>query len=246
MSVARPAIGITSGSGDVPIAEGKLSSFYVGRGYAQAVTRAGGAPLVLTAIEGAEDDLAAAYADRIDGLILSGGTDVDPATYGAVRDKQTQKPDRSRDRLELALVREARRRDLPILGICRGFQLLDIAYGGALDQHRPHSRSARADIPDIRAEVTHVSLLPGSRVAAVYGAAAVDVVCIHHQAVARVGDGLTIGGRSADGLIESLEDPAAGFVLGILWHPEQMLDRDRDAIRVYEALVEAARKRTAR
>lgn len=233
-------IGITSGSADVPISEGALPSHYVGRGYTRAVAIAGGLPVVLPAIEGFEDELAAATIERLDGLVLSGGTDIDPATYGAERERQTQKADSARDRFEIALVREARARDLPILGICRGLQLLDVAYGGSLMQHRPHSASALADISGIRAEATRVDLEPASRVASVYGERSVDVVCIHHQAVDGLGDGLVAGGRSRDGLIESVEDPAAGFVLGILWHPEQMLDRDASAIRAYEALVAAA------
>jgi putative glutamine amidotransferase len=244
--VTRPTIGITSGSADVPIAEGRLPSYYVGRGYPRAVALAGGLPLVLTAIEGSEAELAGEIISRIDGLLLSGGTDIDPVTYGAVREDDTQKPDPDRDRFELALIREARSRAVPILGICRGFQILDVAYGGTLSQHRPHATAADAEIPGIRAEATRVDLVPGSRVEAAYDARSVDVVCIHHQAIDRVGDGLVVGGRSGDGLIESLEDPAADFVLGILWHPEQMLDRDHASIRVYEALVAAAAGRRAR
>ncbi|MEI7742610.1 MAG: gamma-glutamyl-gamma-aminobutyrate hydrolase family protein [Chloroflexota bacterium] len=241
----RPVIGITSGSADVPIAEGHLPSFYVGRGYARAVAQAGGLPVVLTAIDGAEEDLAREVVGRLDGLVLSGGTDIDPAVYGAERDEHTQKTDSPRDRFELALVREARVLDLPVLGICRGFQLLDVAYGGSLDPHRPHEDAALADIEGIRAEVTRVALEPGSLAARVYAGRSVDVVCIHHQAVDRVGEGLVVGGRSADGLVESVEDPAAAFVLGILWHPEQMLDRDVTSIRAYRGLVEAAERRMA-
>jgi putative glutamine amidotransferase len=242
----RPVIGITSGSADVPIAEGHLPSFYVGRGYARAVTEAGGLPFVLTAVDGAEDEIAREAVAHLDGLLLSGGTDIDPAVYGAARDDRTQKPDAARDRLELALVREARARDLPVLGICRGFQMLDIAYGGSLDQHRPHDAAAAADIPGIRAEATRVELVPGSLAASVFHDRSVDVVCIHHQAIDRVGTGLVVGGRSADGLVESLEDPAAAFVLGILWHPEQMLDRDAASILAYRALVQAAARRSGR
>lgn len=236
----RPVIGITSGSADVPIAEGALPSHYVGLGYARAVVLAGGLPIVLPAVEGREDELARGIIDLLDGLVLSGGTDIDPALYGGERHALTQKTDAARDAFELALIREARDRDLPVLGICRGCQMLDIAYGGSLDQHRPHAAGALADIPSIRAEVTSVRLEPGSRAAAVYHGSPVDVVCIHHQAVARVGAGLAVGGRSSDGLIESIEDPAAAFVLGILWHPEQMIDRDAASLRAYEALVAAA------
>lgn len=242
----RPVIGITSGSADVPIAEGHLPSFYVGRGYARAVAAAGGLPMVLTAIEGAEEELAAEVVTRLDGLVLSGGTDINPEVYGAPRDARTQKTDTPRDRFELALVREARALDLPILGICRGFQLLDIAYGGSLDQHRPHEAAALADIPGIRAEVTRVTLDTDSLAARVYDASTVDVVCIHHQAVDRVGTGLRVGGRSADGLVESVEDPGASFVLGILWHPEQMLDRDASSVMAYRGVVDAAKRRMER
>ncbi len=245
-SATRPVIGITSGSADVPIAEGHLPSYYVGRGYARAVAAAGGLPLVLTAIDGQEDALAAEAVAHLDGLVLSGGTDIDPAVYGAPRDERTQKTDAARDRFELALVHAARAIDLPVLGICRGFQMLNVAYGGSLDQHRPHLAAALADIPGIRAEVTRVTLEEGSLAATVYGGDGVDVVCIHHQAVDRVGAGLHVGGRSSDGLVESVEDPAASFVLGILWHPEQMLDRDASSVLAYRGVVDAAKRRMER
>ncbi len=239
-----PIIGITCGTAGVPVAEGELPSYYVGVGYPRAVTVAGGTPVVLTAIPGQEVAVAERVIDLLDGLIVAGGTDIHPATYGgALDDALTQKPDRSRDRFELALVSLARERDLPTLGICRGFQMLNVSAGGTLDQHRPHTQAVLADVPSLRVEATTVTFEPGSRVAEVYGGDGAVVFCIHHQAIGRLGEGLMVGARSADGLVESLENPDRSFELGILWHPEQMLDRERDglALAPYQALVNAAK-----
>lgn len=236
----RPRIGITSGTGGMPIAQGVLDSHYVGTGYTLSVDAAGGLPVILAAVEGSEDVDATEVIPWLDGLLLAGGTDIHPETYGQVMDPtRTEHPDPSRDRFEMALVREARLRGLPILGICRGFQMLNVAYGGSLDQHRPHHDSRLADDPDLRIEVTDLSLEPDSRIGLALGVSDMQVHCLHHQAIDRLGAGLRVTSSATDGLIEGIEDPSAGFVAGVLWHPEQMAG-SADAQRVYEAFVHAA------
>ena len=236
----RARIGVTCGTGGMPVAEGTLPSYYVGLGYPRSVAEAGGTPVLLPAVDGFEEQAAAEYATSIDGLLLAGGTDIHPAAYGGSFDPGvTHDPAPARDRLELALVREARRRDLPILGICRGFQILNIAYGGTLDQHRPHRDLPAAPVPGLRVQVTPVTVTDGSTLAQVLGCRQLDVYCLHHQAVQRLGDGLRVAATAGDGTVEALEDPAASFTVGVLWHPEQMTDT-ASALLPYQALVGAA------
>lgn len=240
--MARPVIGITCGSGGMPVAEGTLPSHYVGLGYTNSVSDAGGLPVILPAVDGLEERDAAEAISLLDGLLLAGGTDIHPECYGVEIDSErTKTPDPARDRFEIALVRQAREHRIPILGICRGFQMLNVAYGGTLDQHRPHLDAELVDHDTLRIQATHLSVEQGSLLAHALGTNQLQVYCLHHQAIDRVGKGLRVTSAAADGLIEGLEDPASGFVLGVLWHPEQMAGF-ADAQRVYEALVTAARE----
>jgi putative glutamine amidotransferase len=239
----RPRIGITCGSAGMPVAEGTLPSHYVGLGYAQAVDAVGGLPVILPAVRGHEEADATEVSDVLDGVLLAGGTDIDPQRYRQQpQDRTAQKPDSSRDIFELALVREARARKLPILGICRGMQLLNIAYGGTLNQHRPHDGHRLASIPGLRGQVTDVGVDTSTRMHAALARDQFQVVCLHHQAIDQIGSPLQVAAKSTDGLIEGLEDPTARFIMGVLWHPEQMLEQ-RDGLGVYRALVEAAMSR---
>jgi putative glutamine amidotransferase len=236
----RPRIGITSGTGGMPISGGVLASYYVGTGYARSVVIAGGLPMILPAVEGSEEEDASEFVRALDGVLLAGGTDIHPETYGQTMDAaRTQKPDIVRDRFEMALVREARDRGLPILGICRGFQMLNVAYGGTLDQHRPHEGAPLVDDPDLRMQVTDLSVDPTSKVGSALGVSHMQVYCLHHQAIDRLGDGLRVTSTATDELVEGIEDPSAAFVAGVLWHPEQMTG-STDAQRVYASFVRAA------
>jgi putative glutamine amidotransferase len=237
---SRPRILVTGGTANIPIAEGLLLSHYVGQGYARAIAESGGLPLVLPNVDGFEDEMAAAAIELADGLLLTGGTDLNPATYGRLIDeKLTHDPDSARDRIEIALIKEARRQGLPILGICRGFQMLNVAYGGTLDQHRPHQHATIVENPNLRIELTEVLLTPGTLAANSLRTERVEVYCLHHQAIDDIGAGLRSTGVAADGLIEALEDPSADFVLGVLWHPEQMLEHEH-ARAIYESFLNAA------
>ena len=171
------------------------------------------------------------------GLVLSGGTDVDPALYGATRIAETDEPDRQRDDYEAALLNEALARDLPVLAICRGQQLFNVVRGGTLIQHlsgtSKHQKKSGG-------EPVHDASIEG-RLAEVFGAKKMPVNSRHHQAVDRVGEGLVVAARDTeDGVVEGIVYPAAGFALGVQWHPEDMVDDERQA-RLFAAFAEATR-----
>jgi putative glutamine amidotransferase len=179
--------------------------------------------------------------DRIDGLILAGGADIDPETYGAEYDPKTRNAVPERDRSEIALAKAAIERDMPLLGICRGMQVINVALGGTLiqdvpglvghDDHRPTPGSFENSDHDVRLE-------PGSLAARAAGEELHGAKSHHHQAVDRLGEGLTVTGRSTlDDLPETIELPACRFVLGVQWHPEA-----DTASPVIGALVEQARE----
>jgi len=154
----------------------------------------------------------------VDGLLLAGGTDVDPGLYGAQPEFDTDEPDRVRDGLEGALLDEAIARDLPVLGICRGLQFLNVHLGGTLRQHIDgHKR------PKVR-EVHNIAIAPGSRLEAILATREYIVNSRHHQAADRVGAGLAVTAAAPDGVVEALELPGKRFVLAVQWHPEARTD----------------------
>lgn len=228
----RPIIGITTYV--EPASWGvwtDLGTTLVPHAYTEAVTRAGGRAVLLP-----PDDADADVLRVLDGLVLSGGADVEPARYGAEPGPLTvTRPDR--DAAELALLRAALAADLPVLGVCRGLQVLAVAAGGTLHQHLPDVLGHTGHQPAPGEYGTHEAhFTPGSRIAGLMGDDR-KVHCYHHQAVADAGT-LTVTGRAEDGTIEAVEDPARRFVLGVQWHPE--LTRDQ---RLFGALVAAAGRR---
>lgn len=236
----KPRIGITSGATGVPVAEGVLPSHYLGQGYTRSVLVAGGIPIVLPAVAGFEDQMADDVIGLLDGLVLAGGTDIHPSTYGVAIDSQwTHDPDRTRDNFERALLLRARERQLPVLGICRGFQMMNVVYGGTLDQHRPHESEDLAPVEGLRVQRTQVTVEEGTQTFSMLGQTSLEVYCLHHQAIDVIAPGLRVSARATDGIIEAIEDPNVEFAVGLLWHPEQMVDRD-SALLPYQALVRAA------
>ena len=203
------------------------------RSYSLTVQAAGGLALLLP-----PDDAAAEQPgellDLLDGLMLAGGSDVDPASYGARPDPETRGSWPERDRFELALAHAALERDMPVLGICRGMQLLNVACGGTLVQHLPdverhrHTPGAYAD-HDVR-------LSEGSLAARAVGAQAAAVKSHHHQGLDELGEGLTAVGWAPDDTVEAIELPDKPYALGVLWHPEE-----DERSNVIGSLVEAAR-----
>jgi putative glutamine amidotransferase len=204
--------------------------------YAECVADAGARPVLLPPCDGAgaSGDTAPAVVDALDALVLVGGGDVDPARYGRPRHPETGTVDPGRDANELALLDAALRRDIPVLAICRGMQVLNVLLGGTLVQHLPdvvghtgHQPGGGCFAPN---EVTAEA---GSMVAKIVGESA-TVSCSHHQSVDQVGTGLSVVARASDGTIEAIELPTHRFVVGVQWHPEE----DRD-LRPFHALVGA-------
>lgn len=191
--------------------------------YVDSVERAGGIP-VLLAPDARVETQPGLLLDRIDGLMVAGGSDIDPSTYGADRDPQTGETNIGRDRFELALAKAAVERDMPVLGVCRGMQILNIAFGGTLVQHLPdrYGHEGHRPTPGSFAGSEHdVVLDEGSLAARVAGETTHSTLQHHHQGVDEVGDGLVVTGRAAgDGLVEAIEMPGRSFVLGVQWHPE--------------------------
>jgi putative glutamine amidotransferase len=240
----RPVIGLTGGATLVPIVEGHLDSHYVGRAYARAILEAGGLPLMLPAAGPDPAALAEEYLEHVDALVLSGGIDIAPEVYGGGW-PPAQTPDPPRDAFEVALVRQAAATGVPVLGVCRGMQMINVALGGTLHRHVEHAGVEARDEGTFEGVRLHaIPLEPDSLVRRVLGRDRVDVLCLHHQAPDRIGDGLRVGATADDGIVEVVEGED-GFLLGVLWHPEQMLDSAPLQGRLYRGLVEAAELRRA-
>jgi putative glutamine amidotransferase len=220
----RPTIGVTAATERVSYGVWEEVPAYISpASYMRAVQRAGGRPIVLVPDpEDAADP--SGVLDLVDALILTGGAgDVNPALYGEERHPETGPIQDERDAYELALARAAVERDVPTLGICRGMEVLNVVYGGSLEQHLPDAlgHEEHRHTPGTYAD-HEVRLEPGSLAARAAGSERTPVKSHHHQGIKEVGGGLRVTGRATeDDTIEALEDPSHPFVLGVLWHPEE-------------------------
>lgn len=228
-----PTIGITTSFKD-----GENASHSVGAAYVEGIERAGGVPVLLACMDNLGD--VAPLLDRLDGVLLIGGADIDPATYRAERHHETKTIPRRREDFDLAVAREALKRDTPIMGICLGCQEVVVAAGGTLVQH----------VPDVSPNVAHqgkdkprhkVRVEPGSLLHRVLGCEQLTTNTSHHQAIDSVGEGFRVVARSADdGVIEAAEAVDRRFALAIQWHPERMLDEPPHQL-LFDGLVAAAK-----
>jgi putative glutamine amidotransferase len=231
--MSKPVIGITTYLTPARFGAWEEETALIPAAYVRAIEAAGGRPLLVPpSTDGIDETL-----DRLDGLLFSGGSDLDPELYGQEAHPETNGIVPERDRAEIALLRAALERDMPVLAVCRGSQVLNVALGGDLVQH----------LPDVIGDEKHkhtpgefadheVDLEPGTRVQKILGDHA-PVKSHHHQGYGKLGTGLRESARADDGTIEALEDPKRRFAIGVLWHPEAGED-----FALFEALVEEAKE----
>jgi putative glutamine amidotransferase len=235
----RPRIGITLDS-EPAGGWSKMPWYALRQNYCGAVADVGGLPLPLPH----EPELASAYLDGLDGLLVTGGAfDVDPALFGDGTKHATVKTKDRRTAFEYAMVKGAIARDMPILGICGGEQLLNVVLGGTLHQHVPDvfPNGLAHEQPNPRTEAGHaVDVVPGTLLHRVVGKAHMNVNSAHHQAVKDVGPGVVVNARAPDGVIEGIEHTGRRFCLGVEWHPEYSIDPGDGAI--FVAFIKACAK----
>ena len=219
----RPTIGVTAATEKVSYGVWyEVPAFMSPASYVHAVQRAGGRPVLLVP-DGEDTEDPDGVLDVIEALIVTGGAgDVNPALYGEKPHPKTGPVQEERDAYELALVRAATGREMPVLGICRGMQILNVAYGGGIEQHIPDvvGHEKHRHTPGTFADHV-VDLEPGSLAARTVGTERAAVKSHHHQGLKEVGAGLAVTGRADDDIVEAIEDPSCPFVLGVLWHPEE-------------------------
>jgi len=206
--------------------DGDTSRVRLSAAYVTALESAGLIPLIVAPLSNA--DAASAVLDSVAGLVLTGGEDVDPARYGEKRHEKVRSVNAARDATEAALIKEARKRGTPVLAICRGIQILNVALGGTLVQDIPSQceTDIAHDEESARDSRTHeISVEPGSLIATAIGTEHCTVNSFHHQSVKRVADGMRVTARSPDGIIEGLESTDEDWwVMAVQWHPEEMTD----------------------
>ena len=237
-----PVIGVTCSS---ILVEGASPRQGQNLSYLRALIRAGAAPMLIPNLT--DESLLRAVYERVDGLLLPGGGDVDPGHFGEAPHEKCGPPDPARDETELTLTRWVMEEGKPLLAICRGIQVLNVALGGSLYQdiaaqvpgagrHDWHPGYPRNHLPH------HVTVTAGSRLAEVASATSLPVNSFHHQALKDVAPGLTITAHAPDGIIEAVEAPGHPFALGVQWHPEELAAEDARAQRLFDALVQACQK----
>jgi putative glutamine amidotransferase len=226
----RPVIGVTTYLVPAQWGAWDMEAALVPADYVRGVVAAGGAPLLVPPGAAVDETLAV-----VDGLVFSGGSDLDPSLYGAEAHPETGGVVRERDEFELELMRAALDRDMPVLAICRGSQVLNVALGGDLEQHVPDrvGTDAHKQVNGVFAE-HDVEVLAGTRLGSLLGDRH-DVKSHHHQGFGSLGSGLREAARAPDGTVEALEDPSRRFTLGVLWHPEAGEDLALFAALVAEA-----------
>jgi putative glutamine amidotransferase len=238
MSESTPVVGVTLDS-EEPGSYSRLPWYALRQNYCEAIVRAGGLPFLLPH----EPERAEAYLDHIDALVVTGGAfDVDPALFGAATRHSTVKLKTRRTAFELEVTKGALARDMPVLGICGGQQLLNVVLGGTLIQHIPDEVESALphEQPNPRTEAGHrVAVAPGTLLHRICGVAELEVNSAHHQAVKTVGAGVVVDATAPDGVIEGIEDPRYRYCLGVQWHPEYSISLGDE--KIFDALIAATR-----
>jgi putative glutamine amidotransferase len=238
----RPLIGITSSS--IIVDNKPYNRMYAPN--AQAIARAGGLPVYIPTH--LDDDTLHELYQTLDAVLLPGGPDVDPSYYGEERHPLTIHIDAPRDSLELTMAKWAVADDMPVLGICRGHQVLNVALGGTLVQDIPSEihTPLQHDIPDTLPRSTRIheiAIDTNSRLASILGQTHLSVNSLHHQSVEKAAPGAVVTATAPDGVVEALEVPDKAFALSVQWHPEDLYQNDAAMARLFAAFVEAARER---
>jgi putative glutamine amidotransferase len=236
----KPLIGIGS---DIYITPGERDRAFAYTTYCESLRRAGAVPLVIPP----QPENARQLVESLDGLLLAGGFDCDPAAYGEERHETCEAMDTRRQENDYALAKAAREHGIPTLGICLGVQMMNVAAGGTLIQDiasQFETEIEHASVPEDRAR-HDVVIEGGTRLGALLGEREYNVNSSHHQAIRDVGKGLRVTAHAPDGIVEGLEDPKHPFYLGVQWHPEDMAGED-SASKIFGAFVEAARAHAKR
>lgn len=232
----KPIIGIGS---DIRARSGKRDRVFTYTTYIESLRRAGAIPLLIPP----QPENAGAIVTELDGILLAGGDDCDPAVYGEEKHPTVEPMDPRRQDSDLTLARVARERGIPTLAICLGVQVMNVAAGGTLIQDidsQLQSEIEHASKPEDRAR-HDVLIEPGTKLASIVGTPEINVNSSHHQAIKEVGEGLRITAHAPDGIVEGLEDPKHPFYVGVQWHPEDM-PGEASAKSIFDSFVEAARR----
>jgi putative glutamine amidotransferase len=234
---ARPVIGVCARTAQVNWLNFDLSVTLVPQQYVDLLAAAGCMPVLLPLLPGIED-----MVGRLDGLLLPGGADVDPALYGAQAHPKTAGVSKATDAAEFAMLEQALNTGLPFFGICRGLQVLNVLRGGTLHQYLPDLTGDSGHQPEPGSFGKQLlDLRPGSHVAEIFGDETTEVPCYHHQAIDRLGSGLVVTAQAKDGIIEAVEAIDHPFAVAVQWHADQIADE-----RPFLAFAEAARKASPR
>lgn len=240
--MTRPRILLTTSTGHG--IDLKRYDALTGRNYSQSIARAGGIPLMAASLE---PELADAFLDGTDGVVFTGGVDFHPMHFGQEPALRLGQVDTDRDLFELALYRAARQRGLPVLGVCRGHQLINIAEGGTLHQHLDSSlASVEHSQKNMEGEPHHlVTFEPDSILARAFGQGSVMTNSYHHQAVDRPAESVRVTARSADGIVEAIEGKSGAWLLGVQWHPEMSQARYEQQLAPFTAFIQAVKEAAA-
>lgn len=232
----KPLIGLTSYAGN------DKKCYELSINYFECVCRAGGIPLLIVPL--GDGQMAPDWLDHLDGLVLTGGADLDPALYGEQRYPTTDRTSPERDKTEMALARQALEQNMPTLAICRGMQLLNVALGGTLHQHLPEDIGTLVThrTADDKPERHSSRLVSSSRLASIFDANKTDGVSWHHQGIKKLAAGLTPVAYADDNLIEAVELDDHPWCIGVQWHPEMSAEDDAAQQRLFDTLVNAASK----